>query len=327
MNRTDAIRKLTDYYTAVRSRESDALLRREEEVRGKIPEIDDLLRERVMLPIRAIKSMMGDKSHAAQMAETMKNEGLRINAAIRTALVNNGYSEDYLNLRYECPICKDTGYVGDKIPPETCECFTKKLREIMNEDRDDEPACASFADFNENLIPEEPLDGTLTQRMLTVRIKEACEDYANDYPKTYLPNLFLSGQAGLGKTFLLGCIKSRIEERGFEVRYVTAYKMLEICRSRHFHEEDSGEEFNELLTCPLLIIDDLGSEPILRNISAEYLCQILSERVNRGLHTIVSTNLTLPQFKELYDERVMSRLSDRRAWDHLRLMGKDLRRA
>lgn len=327
MNRTDAIRKLNDYYTAVRARESNALAAREEEVRGKIAEIDDLLRERVMLPIRTIKAMMGDKSRASEMAETMKNEGLRINAAIRGALVKNGYPEDHLNLRYECPICKDTGYVGNDIPPRTCECFTKKLREIMNEDRNDEPACASFADFDEKFIPDEVLDGTLTQRMLTVRIKEACEDYANDYPKTFLPNLFLSGQAGLGKTFLLGCIKSRIEERGFDARYVTAYKMLEICRSKHFHEEDSGEEFNDLLTCPLLIIDDLGSEPILRNISAEYLCRILSERVNRGLHTIVSTNLTLPQFKELYDERVMSRLSDKRAWDHLRLAGKDLRRA
>ena len=326
MNRSDAIRKLESYYADVRSRASDALTKRENEVRARVPEIGDLLDARILVPIRAIKGMMGDRAHAAQRAEAMKDEGLRINAAIREALLNNGYAEDYLTIHYECPVCRDTGYIGNDIPPKTCECFTRRLREIMNEERDDEPEFPRFAEFEEERIPDEPLDGTITQRMLTVRIKQACEDYAEDYPKTFLPNLFLSGQAGLGKTFLLGCIKNRIEERGFDVRYVSAYRMLEICRSKHFHEDESEEEFDDLLTCPLLIIDDLGSEPILRNISAEYLCRILSERMNRGLHTIVSTNLTLPQFKELYDERVMSRLSDRRAWDHLRLQGKDLRR-
>ena len=38
-------------------------------------------------------------------------------------------------------------------------------------------------------------------------------------------------------------------------------------------------------------------------------------------------NLTPPLLKERCGERIMFRLSDTKAWDHCRLMGKDLRRA
>jgi DNA replication protein len=85
--------------------------------------------------------------------------------------------------------------------------------------------------------------------------------------------------------------------------------------------------FDEMLSCPVLLIDDLGSEPMLNNISKEYLYVLLNERMGRKLKTVIATNLTQPQIKDLYQERIMSRLSDKAYWDRLVLQGKDLRRA
>lgn len=323
MNKSEAIRKLNADYEQIRKIESEACDQRENEIRAKYPDIAELLDKRISLPITAMRSLFKGEG-GVTAAEYIRTEGARLNGEIGKKLLSCGYPEDHLTLHYECPVCKDTGYIGFSVPPVPCACFKKKLAALLN---DSSAAGQSFADFDESIIPEEPIADGLTQRALTVRIKEACVDFAEDYPKTYLPNLILSGQAGLGKTFLMNCIKSRLEERGFDVYAISAYKLIDLMRARHFHTEDSEDAFDELLTCPLLMIDDLGSEPILRNISAEYLCMLLSERMKAGLHTVISTNLTPPQFLEVYDERVMSRLADKRSWDHLRLLGKDLRRS
>ena len=88
-----------------------------------------------------------------------------------------------------------------------------------------------------------------------------------------------------------------------------------------------ADGFTSLIDAPLLLIDDLGTEPMMRNITVEYLFTLLNERALNKRHTVIATNLTPPLLKERYGERIMSRLSDTKAWDHCRLMGKDLRRA
>ena len=103
--------------------------------------------------------------------------------------------------------------------------------------------------------------------------------------------------------------------------------MLENMRSKHFHLENADEVFDEMLSCPVLLIDDLGSEPMLNNVNKEYLYVLLNERMGKKLNTVIATNLTQPQIKEIYQERIMSRLSDKDYWDRLWLQGSDLRRA
>ena len=77
--------------------------------------------------------------------------------------------------------------------------------------------------------------------------------------------------------------------------------------------------------CGLLLIDDLGTEPIMRNITIEYLFTLLNERMTRGQHTFLATNLNRTQIIEQYEERVASRLFDKTASVCIRLEGKDLR--
>ena len=45
---------------------------------------------------------------------------------------------------------------------------------------------------------------------------------------------------------------------------------------------------------PLLLIDDLGTEPLMENITVTQLFNLLNERQNRGKHTVISTNLPSP---------------------------------
>jgi len=52
---------------------------------------------------------------------------------------------------------------------------------------------------------------------------------------------------------------------------------------------------------------------------------LLNERIVKKRHTVVATNMTPPQIKERYGERIMSRLCDTSVTDSVRLLGKDLR--
>ena len=116
---------------------------------------------------------------------------------------------------------------------------------------------------------------------------------------------------------------ARLVERGKNVLIVSAYTFLQIAR-KSFFEADSG--IRELIDIPVLILDDLGSEPLMQNVTVEQLFNLINERQSKGLSTVVSTNLTLQELRERYTERVASRLNNPRNCLILTLAGKDLRK-
>jgi DNA replication protein DnaC len=76
---------------------------------------------------------------------------------------------------------------------------------------------------------------------------------------------------------------------------------------------------------PLLIIDDIGSEPTIPNVSNEWLFSIVNERILATRATVLSSNYTLIQLQEKYGERFMSRLCDKNTTQLLQLVGNNLR--
>ena len=139
------------------------------------------------------------------------------------------------------------------------------------------------------------------------------------------PNLLLYGPGGVGKTFLLNCVFARLLERGFSGVRITAYRMHETMRLKHIGAPEEAQGFEELIQTPILVIDDLGTEPMLRNITVEYLFTLLNERCAAGRATLIATNLSPAELKERYGERVASRLLDRSRCVTVRMAGADLR--
>ena len=76
----------------------------------------------------------------------------------------------------------------------------------------------------------------------------------------------------------------------------------------------------------LLVIDDLGSEPIRRNINVESLFSILNERSVSKRPVVIVTNLMPVQLRDRYGERITSRLFSENAVS-IRLYGRDVRRS
>ena len=93
--------------------------------------------------------------------------------------------------------------------------------------------------------------------------------------------------------------------------FLTAVKANDLFLKYHTSDQaDRKLVFSLLTDCDLLIIDDLGTEPVLRNVTVEYLTSILSERLTNKNPFIITTNLTPEEMIKRYTERLVSRLSD-----------------
>ena len=322
MTKADCIRELLAEYKAQQVKNGQELDARIAEAGRRDPEILRLREENTSLAFDTMRRVMAmqDVQEKIAAAEQMKQRGIFNNGEIRRRLAAAGLPEDYLQMHYRCSVCRDTAYVGDA-PSRFCDCFENRLRIMQYENgtmSGTDEQC--FARFDITRFPEE--DG---QRAQMERIRKFSEMYADSFPDTRFPNLILSGGGGLGKTFLLNCIYERVVSRGFAAIRVTAFRMFEAMRKQHFGDAQGEVDFEQLLNVPLLLIDDLGSEPMMRNITVEYLFTLLNERMAARRHTVIATNLSVEDFQAVYGERVASRLKDRSRGTVLEFRGKDLR--
>ena len=323
MTRAEHIRALLAEYDRQRSINEADMANRESQVFNRVPRVAELRRESASLALKAMRAILEQSTaeERAAIARDMKARGLAINAEIRRLLKGNGFPENALEPRYRCPVCRDTGYVGEA-PARFCECFETRLRLRQYEDGSmaglDQQ---NFDTFDLSFIPE--ADG---QREQMRGARNLCQAYADGFPNTEKRNLLLTGGGGLGKTFLLNCVFERVISRGYSAVRITAFRLFETMRQQHMSNDESFEGFSALIEVPLLLIDDLGTEPMMRNITIEYLFTLLNERGAARRHTVVATNLTPDDIKNRYGERVASRLLDRSAGKMLLFKGRDLRR-
>lgn len=292
---------------------------RRERIKNEQPDIYQLVKEREELILGTVREIVNGGSDINDLPEKME----QLSASIRNKLAEKGFPPDYLAPVYHCPVCKDTGKTGELVK-EYCACLKKayqqKLREkigLIGNQRE------TFDTFDLSLFPDEIMPGeTFSQREQMQLIREDCREWAERYPYAASRDIVLSGKSGLGKTFLLRAMAERLIERDVNVLIISAYRMLEILREAYFNQKDDTED---LLDAQVLMIDDLGTEPMMQSVTVEQLFNLLNERQNRGLSTVISTNLDMTKFRERYTERIASRLTDLRHCMILNLTGKDIR--
>ncbi len=243
-------------------------------------------------------------------------EALRAQSA--ALLSRAGYGADYLGPVYSCAQCRDTGLLDDATH---CDCFKKRvLEDKLDAARltDDD---VSFEKFDLGRFDTEPVDNGKSQRDIMARIRDVCAGYADSFPGCS-SLLLLSGSVGLGKTYVSKCIMRRVIERGHTAASFTAYRLFSL-----FHQHRLGEDvdLDPILEVPLLIIDDIGTEPMTKNVTKEYFFDLINERGAARRKTVIVTNLPFHDLDERYGERIFSRLMDARFSQKILFKGKDIR--
>lgn len=124
----------------------------------------------------------------------------------------------------------------------------------------------------------------------------------------YNHNLNISGNVGIGKSTILGALMDFLNRT--EVRYnktfVTANNMAQIA----LQSEPSWER---ITTVPILLLDDVGTEPYeVKEYGNSYLpfTQLIEQRYNKGLTTVMTTNLSIDEINTRYGTRIADRVNE-----------------
>ena len=298
--------------------------KRLEEIYKKFPRIKEL--------DNTISSESVDAGIAALDGKPEKLSALkdRIDALVKERneiLISGGYNTDYTDEHYQCNECKDTGFIGN----EPCGCFKAAVTDLIFEESNikDIIARENFGTFSLNYYSDDlkdydrELQCTPYKNMSHVLLKAKL--FAENFSEEN-KNLLIYGNTGLGKTFLANCIAGKALENGHTVLYYTTFGLFDLLSKYSFRYDDYPKEElvcrEGLLTCELLIIDDLGTEQT-NSFTNTQLYSIINERLLNKQSTVISTNLTPGEITERYGERIFSRLTQH--YDFIKLIGKDIR--
>jgi len=264
-------------------------------------EFDDLYSKYTLLQLQSLKDGYNQNNQELNKeVEILKNK-------INKFLEINNIDKSQLEPNYDCKVCNDTGIVNGKI----CECLLNELNKKISKLTSSQSEFQSFDKINLNIMNEDDIKATQWLKMWCLR-----------YPQVSKTNINIIGAAGTGKTFLLECVANEMINKNVVVCYKTAFELNELARLYHIGKSYA---FGDCLNADVLLIDDLGTEPVLKNITKEYLYNLINVRQINNKVTLITTNLSLDNILSRYDDRIFSRLANKNLSTNIQLTSSDKR--
>lgn len=196
-----------------------------------------------------------------------------------------------------CNKCNDVGYVGKRV----CDCVKAMCV-------GDDLVAFPLHSFDE--VDEKLFEGRNATAFFNARDSLSIV-FEKKFPNTKKRIFSLIGKSGTGKTFLASACANAAISKGGSVVFLTAFGVIARATKYHTTFDESKESWLQpLFDCDLLIIDDLGTEAIYKNVTLEYLYLLINERQLKGKHTMITSNLSLDQIVNRYGERIASRILD-----------------
>ncbi len=267
--------------------------------------------------ISSISVEQGKKLLAGDIGalDELKNILANLSSMKKQLLVSANLPENYLDPVYDCPDCKDTGY-QDGVK---CHCFKEAEITLLYEQSG---IRQMLENENFSTLSYEYYDGDALLRFKNT--VTTCKNFIKNFNSDY-HNLFFYGTVGTGKSFLSGCVAKELIESGHSVIYFSASALFDTLSKAKFdykNTEDLHKAYEDLFTCDLLIIDDLGTEYTNNFVNSE-LFSLINERHLKQKAVIISTNLSLEDFRNRYSDRIFSRITSN--YEICKITGPDIR--
>lgn len=314
---------------------ADILEQRKAEIYATIPRLNEIDNEINHLGIKYNMQILSSTGNKNYLLAELDRQISQLSEEKASLLHEHGLSTEYLKPQYKCSKCRDTGYLNTPAGSERCSCYMQQIiGHLFSKSNINLTGSEYFGNFNENLYPDD-IDAAKYGILISPReniniIKNASMQFIKNIDDPNQKNLFFSGRTGVGKTFLSFCIGRELINRGRTVLYLTAPMLFDIIteyKVKAFKEDSFNDDrYQSIFTVELLIIDDLGTEPLSDARYAELL-SILNIRQSHNAasacKTIISTNLGPKKLFELYSERIASRING--LFERHLLAGKDIR--
>ena len=289
------------------------------EVCRHIPGFDSLKKKEADVALDfSIQMLNGSPTALKDMENAL--ESIRLERI--SLLKQHSYPEDYLEIGYDCPLCKDTGYTEDNTP---CICFKKAAVNLLYDQslKQDLYEKENFSTFSLTYYSDSDVDPKSGKTMRN-QARDAylfCKRFTENFD-TAGGNLIIYGPTGVGKSFLANSIAKALIDSIHSVIHLDAPSFFKQLADYHFRSNEDGSDRKTLYDCDCLIVDDLGAE-LLNSFVISSLCECVEHRRLSGKATVFTTNLSPSDLKNQYQDRTFSRfISD---YAFIRLDGDDIR--
>lgn len=130
--------------------------------------------------------------------------------------------------------------------------------------------------------------------------------YIKDFLKKKMNNeevkgLYLSGNFGSGKSYILSALLNELSNKGFKTVNVY-YPRLLMKLKASFNDFSYDEIMNEIMESDILLIDDIGAENNSSWSRDEVLGTILQYRMDNNLTTFFTSNFTIEELETILSQ-------------------------
>ena len=269
-----------------------------------------------------------------ELIDNLKEKLANLNKEKETLYKELNIDKTFFSPQFECSKCKDTGYIlNENDKSSMCNCLKQQIFDLQyNISNLSNLNNENFDNFNKNFFSDEinfeKYNSKISPRKNIENIKNAAINFVNNFDNPETKNLLFTGNTGLGKTYMTNCIAKELLQKGKTVLYQTAPILLEqIINEKFSKKENSSNSFSKnVLDVDLLIIDDLGTE-CANSLKISELFTIINTRLlnlnSKSTKTIISTNLSIKNIFNNYEERIGSRIAG--FYDIYYFFGEDLR--
>ena len=211
----------------------------------------------------------------------------------------------------KCPVCGGTSWadIGEMIEGYHFVAPCKCAEVAAAKHRMKESGLSQF-------MQDRTFDSFMTTRQYQREMARICATYVQAYlcadPFKPSPWLFLGGQSGCGKTHLCTAVLNKLLAESVPCQYVSWLEEARKLKSR-VNDPEYADMINELLSAPVLYIDDLfkskdKTPPSDADVKVAF--DIINGRYVKGKATVISSEWTLPELIA-HDEATGSRIKER----------------
>ncbi len=292
----DILAKIEREYAYIRQKNADKLEKRlniaenNEDFRSSRKAIKVLDFE-----IAKAEQFLNDEALAEKLRSEKKSEEAKLSAALKKLKM----TEADFSPSYDCDKCKDIGFISGR----PCDCFKEKYKRY------------TFNELGISPVPDLTFaDDTVQKPEKLVKIYSTMKKYVEKFPSAKTRNFLFVGKTGCGKTHLASIVCGELYKKGFNCVFLTATEANQLFLRMHTTKLSERPDYmGILISCDFLVIDDLGTENIYNNVTAEYFLTLISERLAKKKHTVITTNLTSNEIMRRYNERFFSRVTEKRS--------------
>lgn len=228
-------------------------------------------------------------------------------------------AEGIIKPNYLCKKCEDSGYFKGGM----CECITEIAKKLAFEELSKSLPLdnCGFENFDLKYYSEEPEEDGSVPRKRAIAILNLCRRFVDEFSPDTRSLLFMGG-AGLGKTHLSLSIVKELSEKGYGVIYGSAQNLFAAAEKEHFSYSGETSAEEALISCDLLVIDDLGTE-FYSPYTSTLFYNIINSRILNRKPTVINTNLSFDELEKRYTARITSRFIG--SYEMRKFIGNDIR--